>query len=118
MISEHHANQCLDGGGIRGYGSLLILQDLMNKIGDEEKRLDDGDGLSESSFAPCLYKPMMSTRTDKSRGGQERPRSSSSRASQALEASVVPTATKGLPYSALFLPCHYFTYVAGTSTGG
>ena len=107
-----------DGGGIRGYGSLLILQDLMNKIGDEEKRLDHGDGLAESSFAPCLYKPTESTHAEKSREGQERPLSRSSIASESSEASVVPTATEGLPNSALFLPCHYFTYAAGTSTGG
>ena len=30
-----------DGGGIRGYESLLILRDLRNKIVDEEKASDE-----------------------------------------------------------------------------
>lgn len=47
-----------DGGGIRGYGSLLILRDLMNKIGEEEKRLDPR---TESSFWPCDFKPTLAS---------------------------------------------------------
>lgn len=90
----------------------------MNKIGDEEKRLDREDGPAESSFAPCVYKPTTSMPTVGSNRGQERPFSRSSITSESSEASVVPTATEGLPNSALFLPCHYFTYAAGTSTGG
>lgn len=98
------ANQTnLDGGGVRGLGSLLILQELMNKIGDEEKRLDREDERAESSFSPCLYKPRYPKRvfTDSSEDD-------------------IPSATEldGLPNSALYLPCHYFTYAAGTSTGG
>ena len=72
----------------------------MNKIGDEEKRLDSK---IESSFAPSEYKPM------------------SKRSSECDDSEldgVVATATQGLPNSSLFLPCHYFTYAAGTSTGG
>lgn len=94
------ANQTdLDGGGVRGLGSLLILQELMNKVGDEEKRLDREDGCAESSFSPCLYKPR--ALTDSSEDG-------------------IPSATnsEGLPNSSLYLPCHYFNYAAGTSTGG
>ncbi|KAL8647250.1 MAG: hypothetical protein Q9210_005670 [Variospora velana] len=103
-----------DGGGIRGYGSLLILRELMNRIGDEEHRLDalEGQpGKTESSFSPGLYKPVL----------PERRRTTS-------ENSLTddPTATtdpdrssiEGLPNSSLFLPCHYFDYAAGTSTGG
>jgi len=30
----------------------------------------------------------------------------------------VATPTAGLPDSSLFLPCHYFQYAGGTSTGG
>lgn len=96
---EKQAIVSFDGGGVRGLGSLLILQELMNKVGDEEKRLDREDGCAESSFSPCLYKPR--ALTDSSEDG-------------------IPSATnsEGLPNSSLYLPCHYFNYAAGTSTGG
>ena len=67
----------------------------MNKIGDIEKSLDE---TTESSFSPCDYKP---TRVEPSDAG-----------------AIGPSKSQGLPGSALFLPCHYFTYAAGTSTGG
>lgn len=90
----------LDGGGMKGLGSLLILRELMNKVGDEEKRNDREDGCAESSFSPRLYKPNR-IHTDSSQDE-------------------IPTGTDiaGLPNSSLYLPCHYFTYAAGTSTGG
>ena len=70
----------------------------MDKIGEEEKRIDP---TIQSSFAPCDYKPKPSRGLD------------------GVEADgVIATATEGLPNSSLFLPCHYFTYAAGTSTGG
>ncbi|KAL8942731.1 MAG: hypothetical protein Q9216_001479 [Gyalolechia sp. 2 TL-2023] len=90
-----------DGGGIRGYGSLLIVQELMNKIGDEEGRLDELEGRkgkTKSSFAPGVYKPT-------------RPDPATNRGFQASD-------TKNLRNSSLFLPCHYFDYAVGTSTGG
>ncbi|KAL8929860.1 MAG: hypothetical protein Q9208_001004 [Pyrenodesmia sp. 3 TL-2023] len=71
----------------------------MNKIGDEEKRLDalEGDGVTTtSSFAPWPYKPIDPDRSQ----------------------NAVASVTEGLPNSSLFLPCHYFDYAAGTSTGG
>lgn len=37
-----------DGGGIRGYWSLLVLQSLMRKI----EEIEDGHG-TVSSFDPC-----------------------------------------------------------------
>ena len=67
----------------------------MNKIGDIEKSLDE---TTASSFSPCDYKP---TRVD-----------------PLDEGAIEPSEREGLPNSALFLPCHYFTYAAGTSTGG
>ena len=68
----------------------------MLKIGKVEKRL----GAAESSFAPCIYKPTKPGLDDGDFG------------------TPVATRSEGLPNSALFLPCHYFTYAAGTSTGG
>ena len=62
-----------DGGGIRGYSSLLILQRLMHEVAECEKRLQKEDGLigTQREF-----------KEDE------------------------------------LLPCHYFDYMYGTSTGG
>ena len=85
----------LDGGGIRGYSALLILQKLMNVIKELEK--SHCDGAAESSYHPLPWNPLYAT--DSRSGGQADP------GSQHAE-------------SARWLPCHYFDYIAGTSTGG
>ena len=94
-----------DGGGIRGYGSLLMLQALMEKIAIEERRIDPA---IESSFSPCIYKP--------TRVGFSTPFSKNANSFEASR--VTETNPKGLSDDSLFLPCHYFDYGAGTSTGG
>ena len=85
----------LDGGGIRGYSALLILQELMNVIKKLEK--SHPDGAAESSYHPLPWNPLYAT--DSRTGVQADP------GSQYVE-------------SAKWLPCHYFDYIAGTSTGG
>ncbi|ORY07539.1 acyl transferase/acyl hydrolase/lysophospholipase [Clohesyomyces aquaticus] len=65
----------LDGGGIRGYASLLILQRLMHEIAECEKRLQDEEG-------PVANGKPRTFNEDE------------------------------------LLPCHYFDYMYGTSTGG
>ncbi|OTB05864.1 hypothetical protein M426DRAFT_21595 [Hypoxylon sp. CI-4A] len=85
-----------DGGGVRGYFSLLLVQILMQYIAIEEgnRARNDRDSLSHmsieeepvSSFSPCKEPSNLSHRSDKS-------------------------------YTP-FLPCHYFDYIGGTSTGG
>lgn len=102
----------LDGGGIRGYGSLLILQALMNKIGEYEKSL----GATESSFAPCDYRPTTRRSAAPPSGSADSPPSSHFDVPDAD--AVVATPSDELSNSSLFLPCHYFNYAAGTSTGG
>jgi hypothetical protein len=88
----------LDNGGIRGYGSLLILKDLMRRVGEFEKKLNS---TTESSFYPGIYKPRcVDLHIDD--GSQH----------------ISATPTIGLEESSLFLPCHYFTYIGGTGTGG
>lgn len=75
----------------------------MNKVGDEEKRIDREDGCAESSFSPCLYKPAYKNGKATDSSDSETPSA---------------TGSVGLTNSSLYLPCHYFTYAAGTSTGG
>ena len=91
-----------DGGGIRGYSALLIIQALMVAIGKYESEFptgtDQADGPAISSFHPLS--PAASTTTDAE--------SVSSRVS--LEGPKTDTSE--------WLPCHYFDYMAGTSTGG
>ncbi len=94
--------QCLDGGGIRGYSALLILRQLMEAIGEEERAypigLDVSDGPAASSYHPLL--PARYAATD----DETLPSRVSAR---------YPTTA-----SSPWLPCHYFDYIAGTSTGG
>lgn len=85
----------------------------MNKIGDLEQDLDK---TTESSFSPCHYKPTMIRAANASGGSVNSLPFDPSEPSDA--GAVGPTRSHGLPNSALFLPCHYFTYAAGTSTGG
>ena len=91
----------LDGGGIRGYSALLILRELMKAIGEHERNypggLDVADGPAVSSYHPLL--PNLHAATD----------------DESLEHRVP---AKSPTASSPWLPCHYFDYVAGTSTGG
>ena len=83
----------LDGGGIRGYSALLIIQEIMEAIKRIETSYCEGsDGPAESSYHPLSSDPqnIMGTRVP---DGLSRE-------------------------SAKWLPCHYFDYMAGTSTGG
>jgi hypothetical protein len=83
----------------------------MRRIGLEEKRVDSR---VESSFHPGVYKPRASIVAS-----DERPRTASSHTQE-----VVGTPTTNdegesiLEESDLYLPCHYFNYIGGTSTGG
>lgn len=79
----------LDGGGTRGYSSLLILQRLMKEIGKTERESDSG-------AISSAYSPLVDCLPD-----------------GALAA--LPNGTKPVLE---YLPCHYFDYVGGASTGG
>jgi hypothetical protein len=82
---------CLEGGGIRGYSSLLILRDLMKRIVKIEE--------AKTPAARTSFDSPLMAATEAKSGMFEANSNSSSRRSD-------------------FLPCHYFDYVAGTSTGG
>ena len=68
----------LDGGGIKGYTSLLILRELMGEVERWEKKFDTST--TSSSDSPYVE----------------------------FDNSARPS----------YLPCHYFDYIGGTSTGG
>ena len=91
-----------DGGGIRGYSALLIVQDLMRKIQEIEESQPQGnnewEGPASSSYYPVDPLQVMSTDSNSDSNVSED-------GSKATE-------------STHFLPCHYFDYMAGTSTGG
>ncbi|KAI9708449.1 MAG: hypothetical protein M1820_003910 [Bogoriella megaspora] len=80
----------LDGGGIRGYASLLILQKLMHEIAEWERRLDAEEMITEELV------PRPSHNETLLPDGNTRPE-------------VVEDELR---------PCHYFDYMYGTSTGG
>lgn len=64
-----------DGGGIRGYSSLLILKQLMHEVAECEKRIQEVEGPVAGSQRREFHEDEL-------------------------------------------LPCHYFDYMYGTSTGG
>ncbi|KAI1751776.1 acyl transferase/acyl hydrolase/lysophospholipase [Xylaria castorea] len=78
-----------DGGGVRGYWSLLVLQHLMQVIRNFEVA---EDGATRSSFHPCETPNNVSHLTNPGN---------------------LDNHTEYTP----FLPCHYFDYIGGTSTG-
>lgn len=45
----------LDGGGVRGLSSLLILQDIMNNISTAEKQLHQRSPTDNRQLKPCDY---------------------------------------------------------------
>lgn len=92
---------CADGGGVRGYSSLLILRELMDQI----KRLETREANpAESSAHPLQHRarePLQPVRT----------RTSTLRPNRDSTSSVAEARSQ-------FLPAHYFDYIGGTSTGG
>lgn len=80
---------CLDGGGVRGYSSLLILKRLMKEIEALERSADPN--ATSSAYSPLVDFSLEET----------------------LDS--IPNDNK---HRSQYLPCHYFDYIAGTSTGG
>jgi hypothetical protein len=76
-----------------------MLKDLMDKIAQCERDLDKVEGsaerkISESSFSPCEYPPIE------------------------VNGATMQRSITRLDDDQLYLPCHYFTFAGGTSTGG
>lgn len=79
----------LDGGGVRSYSSLLILKALMHEIWMWENRLAD-----EHEDAVLEDIPSAENRR------------------------IIPPTGNAVPDEEDLLPCHYFDFVYGTSSGG
>ena len=91
-------NNCFvfpDGGGVRGYSSLLILEALMKEIAIIERQDQPG---AVNSVYPLTRRPRtpLHLRESKNRN----------------------ITVYGRLASSHYFPCHYFDYVAGSSTGG
>lgn len=88
MVNLANTRVLSDGGGVRGYASLLILKAIMTRIQAIER---SGNGRVECSGSYPWSTP------------------------KNAEANGHASRTECLDN---FLPCHYFDYIAGTSTGG
>ncbi|KZM24237.1 uncharacterized protein EKO05_0005788 [Ascochyta rabiei] len=87
----------LDGGGIRGYWTLLLLKRLMEFIHREEERQVEEDQDDIHSFWPEAY-PNNVSQLPRNHDGDSTP--------------------EHLPAARAFLLCHYFDFICGSSTGG
>ncbi|KAI0126158.1 acyl transferase/acyl hydrolase/lysophospholipase [Xylariales sp. AK1849] len=87
----HKTVLSFDGGGVRGYSSLLIMDTIMSKVKEVELELSGGSVRSSKDY------PWMGN-GDSASSSEENEHPSGD--------------------SDHFLPCHYFDYVTGTSTGG
>lgn len=100
-FSHTDKNHLTDGGGIRGYWSLLALDKLMEYIAEVE-----GKDQVHHSFAPQDYPENVSQGpfTDEELRKLD-------------EADAAEARCCALNKTRRYLPCHYFDYICGTSTG-
>lgn len=118
----------IDGGGIRGYSSLLILKEIMKEVEVIERKIDAN---VDSSFHPLKYMAPHNKPTLPRKRAWRRKEKISTRESSPVSVSQGNTSSRSLEYSRLsddrgssisaepcrYLPCHYWDYIAGTSTG-
>ena len=89
-----------DGGGIRGLSTLIILRELMKKIRIAEQHPDLVPA-SSSGQSPQI--------------GRDQEQQEMKRLRKAFDLKNIKTDSERQTDD--FLPCHYFDYIAGTSTG-
>ena len=139
----------LDGGGIRGYSSLLILKALMHEVWLWECRLDDEERSQQGQYRSSRSSESVDDE-DQAAGGASVPsldansttlqaghRSNedgekAKTSSETPQSDVLNTQVDHMQQDALsterpsqtttseekLLPCHYFDFMYGTSTGG
>ena len=92
-----------DGGGIRGYWSLLALEKLMEFIAEAEEKWD---AKIYHSFYPQKWPKDVSQipLTDEQQSRSDELTSEEDKA-------------RLLPCARRYLPCHYFDNICGSSTG-
>ena len=95
----------VDGGGIRGYWSLLALNKLMEFVADEEETSEHDDQRHDHSFVPHEWPSHVSHVWNE----EERRRLDDLKAHEKEYVA--------LDKQKRYLPCHYFDYIGGTSTG-
>ena len=102
----------LDGGGIRGYSSLVILKALMHEICLWEEKLEKED-MEQSLRRSSRKDSGANTREGRTRAGR-----ADSPTTIGDETMVSSAMTQKTFVEAELLPCHYFDFMYGTSTGG
>jgi hypothetical protein len=100
-----------DGGGIRGYWSLLVLERLMQHVANAEQKLWQ-DTASNDALPGCtsFYPFQFPDHTSHA------PYASDEKSRIAI-AGDAAARLKLTDASRRFLPCHYFDFICGTSTG-
>jgi hypothetical protein len=111
------ANRSLvDGGGIRGLSTLLILKEIMTQV----EKIEQGENPpAATSASPYMlpHEPAVPSSPQGDASGRTSPRESSPEPMNGRRNSSRTTAASSRS-SSRYLPCHYFDYIAGTSTGG
>ncbi|MCJ1473730.1 hypothetical protein MMC13_002381 [Lambiella insularis] len=96
-----------DGGGIRGYWSLLALEKLMKHIGEMEEEQEH-----YHSFSPLDWPPHGVSQLVPATQKQ-----SSIEDFTSTDNPDVKERCRNIPSARRYLPCHYFDYICGSSTG-
>lgn len=91
----------IDGGGIRGYWTLLALQTLVDYIGAEEEREGIHHSFHPQKWPENVYQAPLTPEEE-------------ARINEAYDPEVK---TRKLPRTRRYLPCHYFDHICGSSTG-
>ena len=96
-----------DGGGIRGYWSLLALNRLMEYVAEAERdpKFEDEEP-HDHSFVPERWPSNVTHFPTKQEAADL----------EALDSH--EEEYTALIHSKRYLPCHYFDYIGGSSTGG
>ncbi|KAI0900204.1 FabD/lysophospholipase-like protein [Annulohypoxylon nitens] len=102
----------LEGGGTRGFASLLMLRKLMEEIRKIEESAENPLGITEIDWEPhySSFGPVpddIRAQNDERNLGDINSNDRRQKTLRELQT-----------YDGKYLPCHYFDYIGGTSTGG